>query len=63
MDGYKCLNCLVLREQLDLVEEKMNQLKECNKKIKEYNERQIKLTNEIKDKLDEYKKLKKYCNY
>ena len=40
----------------------MNQLKECNRKIKEYNERQIKLTNEIKDKLDEYKKLKKFCS-
>ena len=62
MDDYKCLNCLVLKEQLDLVEEKISQLKECNRKIKEYNERQIKLTNEIKDKLDEYKKLKKYCS-
>jgi len=62
MDDYKCLNCLVLKEQLDLIELKMDQLKECNKRIKEYSDRQIKLTNEIKDKLDEYKKLKKYCN-
>ena len=62
MDDYKCLMCLVLKEKLDLVDGKMKQLKECNEKIKEYNEKQIKLTSEIKELLDEYKKLKTYCN-
>ena len=40
----------------------MEILKECNKKIKEYVDEQIKLTDDIKELLNEYKKLKKYCN-
>jgi len=62
MDDYKCLTCIVLNEKLDAIDDKMEQLKECNKKIKEYNDIQITLTNNIKKLLDEYKKLKKYCN-
>ena len=62
MDDYKCLTCLILKETLDEIELKMNHLKECNKKIKEYVDEQIKLTDEIQDKFNEYKKLKKYCN-
>jgi len=62
MDDYKCLTCIILKEKLDVIDNKMEQLKECNKKIKEYNDIQITLTNNIKNLLDEYKKLKMNCN-
>ena len=62
MDDYKCLTCIILKEKLDVIDDKMEQLKECNKKIKKYVDEQIKLTDDIKELLNEYKKLKKYCN-
>ena len=62
MDDYKCLTCIVLKDKLDIIDDKMQKLKECNKKIKEYNDIQITLTNNIKKLLDEYKKLKMNCN-
>jgi len=49
MDDYKCLTCIILKEKLDVIDNKMEQLKECNKKIKEYNDIQITLTNNIKN--------------
>ena len=62
MDDYKCLTCIVLKEKLDEIDDRMEELKECNKRIKEYVNKQIKLTDDIKELLNEYKKLKKYCN-
>jgi uncharacterized coiled-coil DUF342 family protein len=62
MDDYKCLTCLILKEKLDLIDLKMEELKKCNEKIKEYNYKQINLIEEIQELVSEYKKLKNHCS-